>query len=344
MRRLQKYLWTLILMLPALTANAELYSFSYTFDGIPNGTAGHELTGIVDGELQKDRDTIVIKTIVSASLAGIPYAISNFIGIRAANFGDPVRMSISGETLDFWVCVQGFTGVNTNTGGGDCPFGVDGGFMLIDTLDVFTWAADGVAHAGIPELGASYRDSDRPINLSNWQVEQLDTVRMSFSYKFDANPSGNPGDVLAGVVDGFLLDDNDTIEVIGLREANLAGIPYVINGGYVGLRGSDPALPPTMSLSGANLDFWICPLGFSGVNGSGGDCPFGSEGGFLIIDKLGVFPWAPDGAAHAGIPQLGTSFRNSDRPVNLDNWSATLVKLKKPKKPKKTKKPKKSKK
>lgn len=341
MNLFRKFVLALVLALPSIAANAELYSFTYTFDGCPGGTAGHELVAIVDGELQADRDTILINNFVTASLAGNPYNISSFIGIRAANFGDAARMSVSGNTLDFWVCVQGFTGENPNVGGGDCPFGAEGGFMLIDTPDVFGWAPDGVAHAGIPELGAGYRDSDRPINTANWQVEQLSTVRLSFSYTFDAVPTGNPGDVLSGVVDGFLLDDNDTLEIVGLREASLAGIPYVINGGYVGLRASDPAFPPTMSLSGANLDFWICPLGFSQVNGEGGDCPFGAEGGFLIIDKPDVFEWAPLGVAHAGIPELGNSFRNSDRPVNLSNWSASIVKVKKPKKPKKPKKSKK---
>ena len=72
------------LSLTTLSANAELYSFSYTFDGSDRGTAGHILTGVIDGTMQEDGDTIIINDFLSASLFGHAYDIGDDIGIRAA--------------------------------------------------------------------------------------------------------------------------------------------------------------------------------------------------------------------------------------------------------------------
>lgn len=318
----------LLLMLATTAAQAELFLFSYTFDANIRGTPGHELSGVIDGTLLDDGDTIIIHNVKSASLAGIPYDISNFIGIRAANFGDQPVMSLSGATLDFWVCPQGFT---TDNNGGDCPFGAEGGFLVSQN-----WPAPGSsgAWAGIPELGDSYRDGDIPFVVANWSAEPVTEVRVTFNYTFEANVRGTPGNILSGEVDGILLADGDTVEITDLRKASLGGQKYKLNKKFVGIRAADPTATARMSLSGNVLDFWICPLGFSTVNQGGGDCPFGAEGGFLISQD-----WPSTGAygAWAGVPALGLSYRDGDIPINAANWQATISKVVKAKKPKKQK-------
>ncbi len=117
---------SLLLTLNMFAANAELIRFSYTFDANSLGTPGHILTGVIDGTILDDSDTILINNFLSVSLAGFDYEKDNFIGIRAANFGDQPVMSLSGDTLDFWVCPQGFTSPD----GIDCPFGSEGGFLV----------------------------------------------------------------------------------------------------------------------------------------------------------------------------------------------------------------------
>ena len=162
-------------------ATTQLFTFTYTFDGNTRGTPGHELTAVVEGTLLDDNDTVVIANVVSASLAGIDYEITSDLAIRAANPAYAARMSLSGDVLDFWVCVQGFT---FNDNGGDCSFGVDGGFLISPYLDFETLACiepdengDCIvwAWAGIPELGDDYRDGDIPFNSANWSAQQLNT-------------------------------------------------------------------------------------------------------------------------------------------------------------------------
>ena len=48
------------------------------------------------------------------------------------------------------------------------------------------------------------------------------------------------------------------------------------------------------------------------------------------------------GRAHAGIPELGNGYGDSDQPLNPANWTAVVTKTFKPKKPKKPKKDKKN--
>ena len=160
-------------------ATTQLFTFTYTFDGNTRGTAGHELTAVVEGTLLDDNDTVVIANVVSASLAGIDYEITSDLAIRAANPAYAARMSLSGDVLDFWVCVQGFT---FSDNGGDCSFGVEGGFLISPHLDFETLACiepdengDCIvwAWAGIPELGDDYRDGDIPFNSANWSAQQL---------------------------------------------------------------------------------------------------------------------------------------------------------------------------
>ncbi|GFD94468.1 hypothetical protein KUL156_58280 [Alteromonas sp. KUL156] len=160
-------------------SSSQLFSFSYTFEANTRGTAGHELTAIVEGTLLDDNDTVIISNIVSASLSGIEYDITSDLAIRAANPSHAARMSISGNTLDFWVCVQGFTFADN---GGDCSFGLDGGFLIspyldFNSLDCITTDQQGNcikwAWAGIPELGGDYRDGDIPFNIANWSAREL---------------------------------------------------------------------------------------------------------------------------------------------------------------------------
>jgi hypothetical protein len=284
----------------------------------------------VEGSLLRDGDTILIQNLVSASLAGIPYEISDYVGVRAANANNLPLMSLSGANLDFWVCPLGFS--SSNQGVGDCSFGNEGGFLVSQDL---TPIGTNVAWAGIPALGASFRDGDRPLNLANWNAAPVSEVRVQFSYTFEGNIRGTKGDVLTAEVDGILLADNDTVAIINLRKASLAGYDYVINKGFVGIRAANPAEIPRLSLSGNVLDFWICPLGFSSINQGGGDCSFGTEGGFLVSQEI-----TPVGSnvAWAGIPALGQSYRDGDRPLNIDNWSTEITKVVKAKAPKKQKK------
>ncbi|MEX2636208.1 FG-GAP-like repeat-containing protein [Alteromonas macleodii] len=162
-------------------STTQLFTFTYTFDGNTRGTAGHELTAVVEGTLLDDNDTVIIANVVSASLAGVDYTITSDLAIRAANPAYAARMSLSGDVLDFWVCVQGFT---FSENGGDCSFGVDGGFLISPYLDFETLACiqpdengDCIvwAWAGIPELGDDYRDGDIPFNSANWSAQQLNT-------------------------------------------------------------------------------------------------------------------------------------------------------------------------
>ena len=162
-------------------ASTQLFSFTYIFDGNARGTAGHELTAVVEGVLLEDNDTIVLTNVVSASLSGIEYDITSDLAIRAADPSHAARMSISGNTLDFWVCVQGFTFLDN---GGDCSFGLEGGFLIspyldFNSLDCITFDQQGDcitwAWAGIPELGGDYRDGDVPFNPANWSAQEIRT-------------------------------------------------------------------------------------------------------------------------------------------------------------------------
>ena len=141
-------------------------------------------------------------------------------------------------------------------------------------------------------------------------------VSVAFSYEFDANYSGNPGDVLTGIIEGLLYEDGDTIRVTDVRSASLAGNDYTFTE-TIGIRAANVASKPLISLSGNVLDVWVCPAGFVDND----DCSFGNQGGFLA--SYGSTPVGA--AAHAGIPALGASFRDSDRPINQANWSASLI-------------------
>lgn len=155
---------------------ADLWYFSYTFDASVRGTAGNQLTGVVEGTLSGDGDTIAISSFESLSLGGFDYEITPTIGGRGHLPDSPPLISLSGETLDLWVCVQGFTGIFPGLGG-DCPFGAEGGFLLIGDYQGSPsgFFSPSLAWAGIPELGTSYRDGDRPLEPGNWFATRLAT-------------------------------------------------------------------------------------------------------------------------------------------------------------------------
>jgi hypothetical protein len=151
-------------------ANAELISFSYIFDANSRGDSGLQLSGVVDGDIQGDGDTININSFISASLGSSIYNFGASTGMRAAIWGDTPTMSFSGATLDFWVCPAGFTsdGANAPTGTlADCPFGEGGGGFLLGDMS-WTAGTDLDAWAGHPDFGAHYRVGDVPLNVSNW--------------------------------------------------------------------------------------------------------------------------------------------------------------------------------
>jgi hypothetical protein len=163
---------------PLVFDEVVLYSFSYTFDATDRGTAGHELKGVVQGTLQDDGDVIYVHNLISASLAGFEYEVVDYPGIRAVNFDEQALISLSGDTLNLWVCTQAFT-VEDDNGDGDCPFGTEGGFLISDD---FSLVGDSWALAGIPELvelndgDITYRDSDIPISRNNWNAQLLADV------------------------------------------------------------------------------------------------------------------------------------------------------------------------
>lgn len=159
-------------------------------------------------------------------------------------------------------------------------------------------------------------DSLETLNVAGNNLAQS-SVLVQFSYTFDATHGGTTGHVLSGLVDGILLDDEDTVLVTGVREASLGGETYAM-GEQPGLRSARLGVAPFVSLSGDNLDFWVCPGGFTD-----NDCSFGGQGGFLVSDR-----WSLTGAtnsAHAGHPTFGFSFRDSDRPINRNNWVAQIL-------------------
>ncbi|MEP7706810.1 beta-propeller fold lactonase family protein, partial [Paraglaciecola sp. 25GB23A] len=165
-----------VIKISELEPQTQLFLFSYTFDASVRGTQNHNLLGIVAGVLQDDGDTVVIEDLVYARLADIDYSITDAIGIRAADPTNKPVISLSGNNVDLWVCVKGFTYID-GVGGGDCLFGAEGGFLIAPYLSTSTGEClsestesicDLWAWAGIPQLGDDYRDGDIPFNQNNW--------------------------------------------------------------------------------------------------------------------------------------------------------------------------------
>jgi len=151
---------------------------------------------------------------------------------------------------------------------------------------------------------------------------ETEIVTIGFSYTFSGFSNNVEGQqvtgvsdhVLEGVLDAVMLDD-DIFEVIRVREAILDGNAYTVtdNQGIVAVREN---LDAQMSLSGNLMDMLVCPTGFT----QGNDCPFGTEGGFLLSDF-----WSSGPLALAGHPNLGASYRDRDAPIVKSNWSASII-------------------
>ncbi len=186
MRTILKASTLVIFLAGSLPAVADHFYFSYTFDGsTPFGSRGPGtvLTAVVDGTLQADDDTITINKFISATLDGIAYDIGETTELRGYVPGSDASMSLSGDAIDMWVCADGFKVYTEN--GGDCAFGVYGGFLLNNTADDLallnfaflsgdTSLEQTLAWAGIPELTSSFRAGDIPMNNSNWEAGLLD--------------------------------------------------------------------------------------------------------------------------------------------------------------------------
>ena len=153
------------------------------------------------------------------------------------------------------------------------------------------------------------------------------SVLIDFSYTFAATGSGTAGHVLEGTLNGIMLDDNDTFEVVRIVSASLTGETYEL-GETQGLRAAREGVAPVLSLSGEYLDFWTCPAGFTSASTEGSeelnDCGFGTDGGFLISENWTAFEGV--GAVHAGIAGLvfDSGQRDSDRPIVRANWVASI--------------------
>ena len=96
-------LTALLVLTGAQPANAILLNLSYTLE------LGEVLTGVVDGDIQGDNDTVIVNSITDLTFSGsaapaLPFvesAIEFFTG--GAIPGEPT-LSLSGTTLDFIAC------------------------------------------------------------------------------------------------------------------------------------------------------------------------------------------------------------------------------------------------
>jgi len=111
-----------MLLLTPLTAGATLFSFNYTFDN------NSVLEGTLDGTLQSDSDTVFINSFDSVYYSGTALASIEENDIRSdsdypAGALQPL-VSLSGDTMDVFVCALGFSSA------GNCTFSIQGGFYL----------------------------------------------------------------------------------------------------------------------------------------------------------------------------------------------------------------------
>lgn len=218
---------TFLLLFLTLAAKAEMYAFSYTFDASDKGTQDHTFSGIVEGTLLDDGDTIIVSSLVRVSLAGNYYNLSDVIGIRAIDPSEQPRISLSGETLDVWVCIQGYSQFYED-GSGDCQLATESGFLLSDAgaLDVTeSWAI-----ANLSELGDGYYNSDIPINLANWSAQRVPKANTGFTVFSDNVNAGWPlWDCCAASTPSVEVDDAEHGTV---AEFSILGVPETVQGFY----------------------------------------------------------------------------------------------------------------
>lgn len=245
-----------------LPASADLFEFTYTFDGETpysfifepgHYQTGAQLTGVVEGTLLGDGDTIVVDELVSASLAGYDYSISTNAGVRGHVPGTAATISLSGDNLDIWVCVQGFNPETVDSpdypNGGDCPFGAEGGFLLNNVagdlaLMNFTGlsinnpnpspgieipAQQTIAWAGIPDLGAGTRAGDIPLNPANWSA--IDVGSEAFATILDDCLQSDSSASFSSCTTRGLNDLRDAGVITGARKGALQSATSKSKGG-----------------------------------------------------------------------------------------------------------------
>jgi hypothetical protein len=210
-----------------ITAKAELYSFSYTFETSEPTNQAHSLSGIVEGNLLDDGDTIVVTNLVRVSYAGIYYRLSDDLGIRATEFADQPRISLSGDTLDFWVCTEGFSQLYED-GSGECQLETESGFLVSDAgfLDVI----EPTAFVNIVKQGDNYRASNTPLNRANWRARQVPTRNTGLTVFADnINVSWPLWDCCAGSIPRIQQDDVNHGSVV---EFSILASPETVQGFY----------------------------------------------------------------------------------------------------------------
>ena len=84
--------------------------------------------------------------------------------IRANDVGAPPVISLFGDTIDLWVCVQACSQTHAR-GGGDCPFGDEGGTAIACILGVPQFEELNDASVN------RYRENDVPLNKANWNAQ-----------------------------------------------------------------------------------------------------------------------------------------------------------------------------
>lgn len=235
---------TFLLLFLTLTTRAELYAFSYTFDASTKDTQAHTLSGIVEGTLLDDGDTIVVTSLARASLAGTYYILSDNIGIRALDPSEQPKISLTGETLDIWVCTQGFSQFYED-GSGDCRLATERGFLLSDggALDVI----ESRALANLPELGDSYHNSDIPISVANWKAQRVPQANTGLTVFADkVNADWPLWDCCAASTPTVEVDDEEHKNV---AEFSILGAPETVQGFFSRNAGQpyDASTDPTFS-------------------------------------------------------------------------------------------------
>lgn len=270
---------------------------------------GNQLNGVIPSSIAQLPNLTNLQLWNNQFNGGLPSFISgmtqlNYLSLGGNQFSGPIPASY-GDLANMLDLQLSYTQLS-----GSIPAEL-ANLVNATTINLSNSKLTGTVPAALYQL-----DSLVTLNVAANNLTQTTTV-VQFSYTFDATHGGTTGHVLSGLVDGILLDDEDTILVVGVREASLGGESYAM-GEQPGLRSARLGVAPFVSLSGDNLDFWVCPGGFTD-----NDCSFGGQGGFLISDR-----WSLTGAtnsAHAGHPTFGFSFRDSDRPINRNNWVAQIL-------------------
>jgi hypothetical protein len=158
------------------------------------------------------------------------------------------------------------------------------------------------------------------IPLALLVTAKVNAEPMVFEYKFN-----DDGAILTGKIVGRInLQNTDIVIVRSFGTVTFRGVPYpAIDHKEFN---SDPfGKLPVMSFSGDVLNFRACPSGFTSPDFQTGvprqDCPFDTEGGFLMSYSL---PFAPNGFATA-VDLPGSGLRSRDRPIDVNNWSLLVL-------------------